>query len=217
MTGISHATTGITAGIILSEKMNVNPLLSVGLCTLGSLVVDIDAKNSLINTLIFKLIKGRGKLAGAAAYINKNKNLMKIVAGGLMQLSMNPVAKYIGFILILSSICNKFEVKFSLFGGVQVNQYHRTIFHDPVLGPLLLAAPLFMVDMSNTLRFVFIVGLALHYLLDSFTDGGLYSIVLRKFFRMPIHFKSGNKAAELILVSGCIAYLVYSKALFSLI
>lgn len=217
MTGLSHAAAGITAGLILSEKINADPLISAGLCVLGSLIVDIDSEESLINRLLMPTLSKNNRLSYISNYFTKNNNLVKIVIGACMQLASNSLLQYVGVILILSSICNKMEVRFSLFGGVQVNRYHRTIFHDPVLGTILLAAPLFLYNLQSFYIIPYMVGIALHYIMDSLTHAGLYSIVLRKFFRMPIHFNSSNKIAELVLISGCIAYLVYSKIIFNIL
>lgn len=198
MTGISHAVAGITAGVIISDKFNINPIIGIGACTLGSIIVDIDAKHSLINKILIPLMR-------------KYTNIIKIILGVGLQFTKIPMLMYLGCILILSSISAKLQLNVSLFGGLSIDEYHRTIFHSPELGLLLLGAPLLFYKINLVFTIPYIAGLLLHYFMDSCTDGGLYFIIFRIFIRMPIHFKSGNKIIEFAVVAGCLAFLIYFK------
>ena len=198
MTGITHLTVGATAGLLLSEKLNINPLIAVAVCGFASIVVDIDEEHSMVN----KLLRASPK----------HKNLLKIILGVLLigskrMLGFNPVPDamlfYLGIILVLSAICSHVEYRFSFSRGLQKRKYHRTLFHHPLVGFLLLLMPLTTISVPETVKTCYQCGIASHYLLDSFNPNGLPGFPLKKRIRMPITFKSGNIIAETGIVVFC--------------
>lgn len=228
MRGITHAAVGVSLGFMVSQHFDVNPLLSVVTCTVGALVTDIDEKHSMIN----KVIPGGPRV----------KNVVKIVLGILLftqmffELLLYPfqfyfllkltglqsfilflkgmlLFKVIGLILILSAVCSKIEYRFTLFGGLKKRVYHRTIFHDPLIGGMMLTLPLllFIKDAGVAVLVSYDVGVFSHYILDSFTEYGLPFYLTGGRIRMPIYFRSGNKIVEFIVLVICIGYVTTYK------
>lgn len=186
MKGISHAVIGATLGYYLSQVNNMNPIETVAITTISSLIVDIDEKNSTINKILFPC---------KAEY----RNQLKITVGLLSLFIPNSIVKYIGLILILSSVSSFLQLKFSPLTGVEIHEYHRTYFHNPIIGSILFMTPLYFIGLSNEQTVAFILGLIIaHYIPDSFTR---YGIPLTPFtnrnIRMPFTYRSGNIVAEI--------------------
>ncbi|WP_160198048.1 metal-dependent hydrolase [Senegalia massiliensis] len=188
MKGTSHAIIGATTGYVLSGIIGSDLITTIGITTIGSIIVDIDEEHSTINKLLFPV--------GV-----KYRNYLKILIGLIMLLVPNTLCKYLGAIITLSAISSKVVYQFSLFGGFQKREYHRTIFHNPIIGGLILILPLYMLDVSYNYRIAFIVGIYIgHYLMDSFTTYGLPLFPLKRCIRMPIYFSSRNNIAEKFVV-----------------
>lgn len=200
MQGITHLAIGCVAGSLMSSVMHTDPILTEVICGLGSLVVDIDARSSLINKFIFK---------GDA----KTRNLTKLLVGILLifsyKLQVEGISTYknfflyLGVLIILSIMSTKVSYRFSLLGGIQKVERHRTIFHDPAIGILLFCViPFFVFKIGNIHIFIpFLVGVLLHYIADSFTAYGLPFYLTNSRLRMPIHYDSKNLIAEYIIAS----------------
>lgn len=200
MTGKAHLSTGLACGVIAAGLLDYDVMSVVGMCALGSIIVDIDAPNSMIN----KVIPGSVK----------TKNFIKILLGGLLifqKFYVTPIFKYIGVILILSAVCAGVEYRFSLFKGIERRVHHRTIFHDPRLGLLLLIVPLKFLKIANKLVLAYIIGLISHYILDWLTVYGLPLYGTKKrFIRSPVFFKSNNKLIEFIIMLSSVCVVLYN-------
>lgn len=196
MRGKSHLIAGIATGIVISEHLNINPLITIGLSTLGSVIVDIDEQSSTINKVLFPFVK------------QKDRNKIKAIVGAAMVLqSFSVLVRYFGVLILLSIVSSKVQYKFSIFKGFYKREYHRTYFHDPIIGTILFVIPFYIMDIPNEYKIAFIVGVMLgHYLMDMFTHYGLPLYILKVFgihkpLRIPlVHFDSRNKVAENIVV-----------------
>lgn len=194
----SHMLAGVATGILISEKFNINPMFSIGLSVIGSVIVDIDTKKSFVNKLLFP-VKAQ------------HRNILKTFISIILMLVPNNFVKYLGGILLLSVFSSKVEYRITLFGGVQKREYHRTLFHDPFIGCTIFIIPLLILKIPYTYIIPYLSGLLFgHYLMDSFTRYGLPSYVIRrrKPIRMPLHYNSKNKLAELIIVTIYITFTI---------
>lgn len=193
MKGTSHIITGVVTGIQVSHYMPTNPALTIGIVTLGSLIVDIDEKHSMINRILFP-----GD--------TRTRNIIKWIIGGILLAvggSFHSLAflQYIGAIILLSTVSSAIQVRLNLFKGIEIREYHRTLFHDPLIGSFLLTCPLYFLKIPNNIFVPFIIGIILHYLMDCFTIYGIPLILLNKRLRMPIiHYDSRNLFAEYLIV-----------------
>lgn len=187
---ISHAIVGAATGFILSEFTGSEIWATIGITVLASLIPDIDEEHSTINKILFPV-----KV--------KRKNYLKIGIGIGMMLINSTILRYLGVIILLSTISAKVEYRFSLFRGFEKLKYHRTLFHHPLFGGIIFIAPLIILNIPSYYKVAFIVGLIVgHYLMDSFTTYGLPLYPFRyKPLRMPIHFNSSNRLAEVLVIS----------------
>lgn len=184
MEGQSHAIAGIATGVAVMSAFQISPEIAIGTCLLGAMIVDIDAEHSKINKWLFPVNV-------------KYRLMLKLFIGAILLVLPMEFGKYIGAILILSIISCKVSYKFSIWNGIQEFKFHRTIFHDPIIGGLILAAPLYMLNLSEAWTVPYICGLASHYILDMFTAYGLPLYLFKgKKLRFPIHYKSGNNLME---------------------
>lgn len=201
MKGTSHAVLGFTTGIVLSEILGADPRAIIPITTVASLIPDIDEENSIINQMIIPMK-------------TKYRNHLKVALGlgllgvGYMFLS-SILLQYIGAIIVLSTISSKVEYRFSLFGGLQRREYHRTLFHHPLIGGLILIAPINMLDIPTDYKIAFMVGIIeCHYLMDTFTTYGLPFYPIQRTLRMPIHYDSRNSTAEFFVVTAYVAIML---------
>lgn len=184
MKGQSHAIAGIATGVAVMSAFQVNPVIAIGTSLLGAMIVDIDSENSKINKWLFP--------------VNiKYRTMLKLFIGATLLALPMEFGKYIGGILILSILSCKVSYKFSIWNGIQESKFHRTIFHDPIIGGLILAAPLYMLKLPEAWTLPYTCGLASHYILDMFTSYGLplYLFKGRK-IKFPITYRSGNDFME---------------------
>lgn len=190
MKGSSHALAGIVTGIAISATISSNPFITIGLTTFGSLAPDIDEESSMINKILFPVSKNR-------------RGIAKILVGAALLISNKPILKYIGLVLVLSMISARIRYKFSLWNGFQEFKYHRTFFHDPMIGVILLTVPLIGFQLPHEYITPYIIGLASHYFLDMFTAYGLPIYILgNKRVKIPfINYHSGNDFMEYALLT----------------
>jgi membrane-bound metal-dependent hydrolase YbcI (DUF457 family) len=184
MKGESHAIAGIATGVAVISAFQISPVIAIGTSLLGAMIVDIDAENSKINKWLFP--------------VNiKYRLMLKLFIGASLLVLPMDFGKYIGAILILSIVSCKVSYKFSIWNGIQEFKYHRTIFHNPLIGGLILVAPLYILNLSEAWIVPYICGLASHYILDMFTAYGLPLYIFKgKKLRFPINYKSGNNFME---------------------
>ncbi|KZL92810.1 metal-dependent hydrolase [Clostridium magnum] len=187
MKGQSHAIAGVVTGVALTHSMhlNINPIIVVAAALVGAMIPDIDEEHSKINKWLFPVSA-------------KQRNIVKGLAGAILISSPIAVLKYIGIILVMSILSCKVNYKFSIWSGLHMFSYHRTIFHDPILGGLLLTVPLYLLSLPKEYIIPYACGLASHYLLDMCTSNGLALYLLGgKRIRIPlITYKSGNDFME---------------------
>lgn len=194
MKGLSHAVVGIATGVMLAEILGADPKIIIPMTTIGSLLPDIDEENSMINKIIVPIK-------------TKHKNLVKSVLGGLLivagnRLFSSTLIQYLGFIMILSTLSKKVEYRFSLFSGITKREYHRTLFHHPLIGGLIFVLPIGILNINSHYKIAFIVGVMIcHYLMDSFTTYGLPFFPFKTSLRMPIHYNSRNIFVESAIVT----------------
>ncbi len=217
MKGITHLTIGCVAGLVISRTLQTDTFVTAAICGLGSIIVDIDARSSLINRIVF-----RGS--------SDTRNIIKLITGGLLFFSslytpytpyfLQVVSKqhngflgYLGVLILLSIISTKVSYKISFLGGIRKLECHRTLFHDPSLGIIIFCIiPYFIFKVGTTHTFLpFFVGVFLHYLADSFTAYGLPFYLTGTRLRMPIHYASSNVFVEYI-ISG-VLILILSRFL----
>lgn len=184
MKGESHAIAGIATGVAVMSAFQINPVIAIGTSLLGAMIVDIDAENSKVSKWLFP--------------VNiKYRLMLKLFIGATLLALPMEFAKYIGTILILSIVSCKVSYKFSIWNGIQESKFHRTIFHDPLIGGLILAAPLYMLNLTDAWTIPYTCGLASHYILDMFTAYGLPLYIFKgKKIRFPITYRSGNDFME---------------------
>lgn len=203
MKGINHLIVGATTGVVISDKFNTNPIITIGLAALGSIIVDIDAEHSLINKVFFRSITDKlNRLLRFKRNTKLSVNQIKLVIGLAMLFISNLMVKYLGVLILLSLFSAKVRYKFSLLRGLEKYKYHRTIFHDPIIGTILFTVPLYLLNIPNQYKYPFLIGIILgHYLMDMFTEYGLPIYLLGiKHFRIPIiHFNSSNWIAEMLV------------------
>ena len=196
MRGTSHILIGAATGFALANQLDYNITTTIGLTVLGSIIIDIDTKNSTINKILFPVK-------------SKHRNIMKGAVGGGFLLLSNIFLKYIGALILLSIISEKVVYKFSFFKGIQKYEYHRTIFHDPIIGTIIFLLPLLIIKVPLEITIPFITGIGLHYLADSFTSYGLpFYLLGGKIKRMPISYNSQNLIAEYIIVAGFVLTII---------
>ncbi|MBO8160692.1 MAG: metal-dependent hydrolase [Thermosipho sp. (in: Bacteria)] len=200
MKGTSHLVVGAATGIVLSQHVNINPLVTVGLTTLGAIMPDLDEKHSAINKILFPVSI-------------KKKNILKGLVGAVLLLVQHPLAIYIGAIIILSMISSKIEYRFSILKGFYQVKHHRTIFHDPLIGSVIFLVPLLLLKISKIYILIYLLGLITHYIADSFTNYGLPLYILGRKLRMPLTYSSNNMAVEYILVGSYLGLLAYASFL----
>lgn len=197
MKGLSHSIIGATTGIVLSSKLGTDPLMTVGFTILGSIIVDIDEKHSTINKLLFPVPVAM-------------RNIIKGAIGIGLFLTSQALLKYLGIILILSIVSGKLELRFNFLQGVHARVYHRTMFHDPIIGLGLLVIPLYMVSIPQQYLIAYTIGLATHYLADSFNEYGLPLYLLNgKKLRFPLSYSSTNFVAEYLIVTTYLGGIIY--------
>lgn len=123
MKGQSHAIAGIVTGVALTHSihLNINPTIVVAAALVGAMMADIDEEHSKINKWLFPVS-------------SKQRNIIKGLAGAILISSPIAVLKYIGIMLVMSILSCKVSYRFSIWSGIQKFSYHRTIFHDPILG-----------------------------------------------------------------------------------
>jgi hypothetical protein len=201
MKGSSHAVAGAVTGIAISTTMHLNPITTIGMTLLGALIVDIDEEHSKINKILFPVAK-------------ENRWLVKALVGAAMIASQINSLQFIGIILLLSLVSARVKYKFSLWNGFQEFKYHRTFFHDPIIGGLLLTAPLYALGLSQALIIPYVVGVLSHYVLDLCTAYGLPLYLLGgKRLRFPIiNYHSGNNLMEYGLLA-CYCVAVFTIAI----
>ncbi|MGE4284894.1 MAG: metal-dependent hydrolase [Clostridia bacterium] len=212
MRGYSHALIGAATGILVSNILKTNYIETTAICTTASVLVDIDENNSLINQILFPINKNKRPIlkatlgAAMCLFLTPYGSIITKYMGKMIpSLFMQQVIGYLGLILILSVVSGKVEYRFSLFKGFEKREYHRTYFHNPIIGIIILAAPLFYLNISSHRIIAYIAGLFTHYLADSFTAYGLPRLSGVKPIRMPIYYHSDNTIIEMIIVAG---YLV---------
>lgn len=202
MKGISHMVVGVATGMVLAELIGADPMKIVPLTTVGSLIPDIDKENSMINKAI-------------VPFSTKQRNLIKTLLGialivvGLKGIN-SAMLQYLGVLVILSTISSKVEYRFSLFGGFSKREYHRTLFHDPIIGGIIFALPISILNIDIDYKIAFMAGVIFgHYLMDSFTTYGLPLYLFKKIIRMPIHYNSRNNIIETLIVAMYIAVITF--------
>ena len=201
MKGQSHAIAGVATGVALTSVIHANPLITVGVALLGAMMPDIDEEHSKINKWLFSVSTGQ-------------RNIVKALVGAVLIVTPFDILKYVGIILVMSILSCKVNYKFSIWSGFQKFSFHRTIFHDPVLGAILLTAPLYILKLPQQYIIPYILGLGSHYLLDMCTSYGLPLYLLKgKRIRLPIiTYKSGNNIMEYGLLA---AYVLGIFSLFT--
>lgn len=190
---------GAVTGVALSQNLNIPLTTAVGFATLGSIIVDIDEEHSLINKTI-------------TLGITRYRNIVKGIIGTAMLAYPMTLLRYIGALLLLSIISNKYELRFSIWSGPEIRQYHRTIFHDPIIGIALFIIPILILRLPKTFILPYMIGVILHYIFDSFTAYGLPLILFKgKTIRMPIYYHSKNYIIEAVILCCYIGLLYWTK------
>jgi hypothetical protein len=206
MKALPHAIVGATTGYMFSGILGTDPLKTIAISTFSSLVVDIDKEDSTINKILFLLVPV------------KYRNSIKAVVGLIMMalgtyIVRNPMMQYLGAIFFISTISTKVEYRFSLFDGLERREFHRTLFHHPIIGAIVFLIPLQILNIPDDYKTAFVAGLMIgHYLMDSFTKYGLPFFPFKKMIRMPIYYDSYKyPAIEYIIVTAYVMLLTTLK------
>lgn len=172
----THATTGICGSLAISVMTGINPVISVLVGLVYSLLPDIDCGHSYINKFLIRFKWFRNKF-------------MNIYYAGV-SLVMFTIYHYTG----VKSVCIIGILALLLaIGG------HRKFFHS-----LLILIPLSMLMIMLNVE-TDIIALALmnycsHFLLDTFNPSGimLFYPLSTRVFRMPITFRSGSMQSVIL-------------------
>lgn len=162
MSGKVHIAAGVAVGVALYYGMDANIYEAVTYAVVGSVLPDIDEEHSTINNWLFggiptwiralvKVLIGAGMFAAII--------LMPTLLVGYRYYVM-----YAAGVILISGLS-------SLFTKVTF-QNHRSILHDPLLGSIILLAPLFYL-FQRDIAFFATLGVWSHYLLDALTPEGL--------------------------------------------
>lgn len=188
MKGKSHAIAGAATGVAVMSYFQVNAVVAISTSILGAMIVDIDEEHSTINKWLFPVSM-------------KYRLIFKLLIGAILIALPFDFSKYIGGIFILSILSCKVRYRLSIFEGIKEQKFHRTIFHDPIIGGLLFVIPMYMLKLSESWTLPYIYGLASHYILDMFTDYGLPLYLSKgRRLRFPMTYRSGNNSAEYIIL-----------------
>jgi membrane-bound metal-dependent hydrolase YbcI (DUF457 family) len=204
MKGMSHAVVGFTTGVLLAEMLGADPKAIVSITTIASLIPDIDEENSMINQILIPIK-------------TKHRNPLKVALGlGMLAVGYmflhSILLEYLGAIIVLSTISSKVEYRFSLFDGLQKREYHRTLFHHPLIGGVIFIAPINVLEIPSDYKIAFMVGIVVcHYFMDTFTTYGLPFYPFKRVLRMPIHFDSRNSFAEFLVVTSYVAIMLIAR------
>lgn len=192
MKGLTHIACGAAVGLATSTIVsNGEPIIGVAMSILGAIIVDLDSKDSKINKYLFLGLPGIWR------------NIIKLTIGSLAFFTLNePLLRFIGAILILSVLSERVSLRLEGF-AIKKYTYHRWIFHDPVIGAVLLHIPLIMLGVPIYYITYYTMGMFFgHYLIDAFNPYGLPCILTKRNIRTRIINFDTQKPYGDVLVGG---------------